>query len=216
MSERTTPVHSRLRTFLLVAGGFFLGVAVTIGGMWLSMYYFVSWVTESDISVGENPEGRLFEATAKLAESKNEYERWLALGDVAMWNVDAGSLDKASAFAQELLATADHYRNDWNYGNAIHKSHLVLGRIELRKGNTNSAVRHLLEAGKTAGSPQLNSFGPNMTLAKELLDVGERKPVLEYMELCGRFWKNDFGALAKWKQMIRSGRVPNFGANLLY
>ena len=216
MSESTAPIHYKLRLFVAAGIGFLIGVVVTIGGLLLSIRYFVSWAARSDVSVSENPERRLFDAAAKLSQSKDEYHRWLALDDVGMWNVDVGSLDRAKDYAEDLLATAERYKNDWNYGNTIHKGHLILGRIELRRGDRLTAAKHLLEAGKTPGSPQLNSFGPNMILAKELLEAGEQKAVLQYLELCGRFWKSDFGALEKWKEMISGGRFPNFGANLLY
>lgn len=216
MSESTARIHSRVRLLVFVGIGFLLGVAVTIGGIWLSIRYFVSWAAQSGVSVSENPEDRLFEAAAKLSRSKDEYHRWLALDDVGMWNVDAGSLDRAKDFAEELLPIAERYKKDWNYGNAIHKGYLILGRIDLRRGDRGAAAKHLLEAGNTPGSPQLKSFGPNMVLAKELLEAGEQKAVLQYLELCGRFWKSDFGALEKWKEMISGGKVPNFGANLLY
>jgi len=38
----------------------------------------------------------------------------------------------------------------------------------LKEGKVEDAKHYLLEAGKTPGSPQLNSFGPDMSLAEEL------------------------------------------------
>lgn len=158
----------------------------------------------------------LVKAGADLQTAKDEYERWIALGNVALWNVDAGALDTAKSFADELLATSERYKSDWNYGNAIHKGNLVLGRIELRKGDRKAAISYLLASGRTPGSPQLNSFGPNMTLAKELLEAGEREAVLEYFRLCEKFWNMSIASLGDWKEIVEKGRVPNFGANLLY
>ena len=62
----------------------------------------------------------------------------------------------------------------------------------------------------------MNSFGPNMSLASDLLEKGEREVVLEYFELCRKFWQLDMGRLDKWSQEIKSGTIPNFGANLVY
>ena len=39
------------------------------------------------------------------------------------------------------------------------------------------------------GSPQLNSFGPIMSLAEELLEQGEPDTVLEFFAECRKFWK---------------------------
>ena len=43
-------------------------------------------------------------------------------------------------------------------------------------GDSLAAGKYLVEAAHTPGSPQLNSFGPNVTLAKELLEMGLRRP----------------------------------------
>jgi hypothetical protein len=216
MNEIVPNRSSRLRTLALLGGGFVTGIAVTVAFIWGSLYYSVAQYAESPASTPDKPEDRLVEAAGRMSKATKQYDRWLALDDVAMWNIDAGSLDRAKDFADELLTAADQYKNDWNYGNAFHKGHIVLGRLALRQKDVPSAITHLLEAGKTPGSPQLNSFGPNMMLAKELLEVGERKAVLDYFELCGQFWKNDFGALSKWKDMVRKEKIPNFGANLVY
>ena len=77
-------------------------------------------------------------------------------------------------------------------------------------------IAYLIEAGRTPGSPQLNSFGPNMLLAKELLEKGETATVLEYLDLCTKFWRIDHGSVSTWKKLIADGKQPNFFANLLY
>jgi hypothetical protein len=93
---------------------------------------------------------------------------------------------------------------------------LVLGRLALRSGDREQAKRHLLEAGKTTGSPTLCSFGPNMMLAKELLEHGEREAVIQYLRLCGNFWYTNNHQTEQWIQEIEQGGVPDFGANLDY
>ena len=83
------------------------------------------------------------------------------------------------------------------------------------RGGTSGAPRHICwrRAG-VDGSPVLGSFGPNTALAKELLEHGERETVLEYFELCSRFW--DPEKLGVWADLVRAGRIPDFGGNLLY
>ena len=90
--------------------------------------------------------------------------------------------------------------------------------MALRAGDIETAKVKLLEAAKTDGSPQLNSFGPNMSLAKELIELGERDVVLVYFELCRRFWTGDgHGAvLDEWSAIVAAGGMPRFGANLRY
>ena len=159
---------------------------------------------------------RLFESTAELVAARTEYERWIAVGDVGLWSVDTGNLELAEAYANEALTIAEKYQNDWNYGNAIHKGHLILGRIALHKGDIAEAKKQLLLAGNTPGSPQLGSFGPNMILAKELLEIGEVETVLTYLDLCEKFWDFDLVKLNRWRDQVSKGESPNFGSNLIY
>lgn len=105
---------------------------------------------------------------------------------------------------------------DWNYGNAIQDSNQVLGRIALSKGDVAEAKKRLLASADSDGSPQLNSFGPNMRLAKELLDKGEKEVVLEYFDLCGKFWTMGAQRLATWSDVVNEGKTPDFGASLNY
>jgi hypothetical protein len=103
-----------------------------------------------------------------------------------------------------------------SFGRAIHHGHLVLGRVALVCGDIEKAKEHLIEAGRTNGSPDLNSFGPNMTLAKELLVAGEKDAVLQYFELCKAFWKLGADRLEIWSERVQNDEIPIFGANLRY
>jgi hypothetical protein len=128
----------------------------------------------------------------------------------------AGETEKAKAYANSLLQQAANHDCHCNYGDAIHVGNLVLGQIALAADDLPEAKRLLLEAGKSPGSPPLNSFGPNMLLAKDLLARGEREVVIQYFALCARFWELDRGRLEKWKAIVINGGTPNFGANLVY
>jgi tetratricopeptide (TPR) repeat protein len=129
---------------------------------------------------------------------------------------DAGDIRKARAYAARLLDESKSQRGGWNYGNAVHKANLILGRVAVAEGRLAEAVTFLRAAGETPGSPQLNSFGPNMSLAKDLLERGETEAVLAYLEACRVFWKMGGSRLDAWRQDVEAGRIPNFGANLRY
>lgn len=102
------------------------------------------------------------------------------------------------------------------HGNAIYYGHTGIGRAALRRGDIAEAKRRLLAALEMSGSPQLSSFGPNMSLARELLELGEREVVLEFLERCRAMWKLHGDQLDTWKVIVQDGRIPDFGANLLY
>src|SRR5690606_1423435 len=119
-----------------------------------------------DLTTKESPEEiRLYNLTKNL---QPKYE--------------AGKISEVKSDMSEIVDLLPNYENNWNYGNAVHKINIVSGRIALHEGKIEEAKTFLLSAGKTKGSPQLNSFGPNMTLAKELLENGEREVVIQYLD----------------------------------
>jgi hypothetical protein len=155
----------------------------------------------------------------KLADAKDDYSRWLALGDAALWSVNVGRLDDASAYARELHAGLVKYRTDWNYGNAVSKAHSAHGRVALQRGDLARAIRELALAGASPGSPQMDSFGPNLSLARDLLatnDAIARDAVRAHFDDIAKFWRLEAGALRVWRGDIAAGRAPNFGATLLF
>jgi hypothetical protein len=98
----------------------------------------------------------------------------------------------------------------------IHRANIVLGLAAVRQGDVEHAKEYLAAAGRVGRSPALSSFGPNMQLAKELLDRGQRDAVLAYLHDCSKFWSSGGPDLAKWADQIARGAIPDFGANVLY
>jgi hypothetical protein len=131
----------------------------------------------------------------------------------------AGEAAKADSYARELLALGVQLQKrpgfgPGMYGDATHVGNMVLGRLALAGGDVGKAKEHLLAAGRVPGSSVLKSFGPNMLLAQELIEKGEREVVVEYLDLCKQFWDMENGKLAAWKAVVREGDMPNFGQNL--
>lgn len=181
---------------------------------------FLAKLYRSDELVAERSEDRpafagkalsVLENSVKSADGEDKFDGLTQLAKVAF---EANDMGKAEAYANEVLRLAPQYARSWNYGNAIHDGNSVLGRIRLRQGKIAEAKNYLLMAGETPGSPQLNSSGPNMSLAKELLEKGERDVVLQYFELCGKFWKSGAKKLQDWREVVKGNRTPDFGANL--
>jgi hypothetical protein len=133
----------------------------------------------------------------------------------------ANDIQKARAYSQELMALGASQQNFPGFGpglysNATHIGNIVLGQIDLTNGDVNSVKSHLLSAAQIPGSPALSSFGPDMRLAKELLESGQRDVVLQYLDLCAKFWTNDRGRLQQWRDLVAHGGTPNFATNLGY
>ena len=155
-----------------------------------------------------------------FADMENAYEGFSEaqiypfLPALAKAAVNTGDLPKASLYANQLLNLAA--QNPKNNGDAIHDGNMVLGRVALAQNKALAAAEYLLAAGRTSGSPVLNSFGPNMSLAKALIEDNQRDVVLHYFELCRSFWKMGGKKLDDWTAMVKGGGQPSFGANLVY
>lgn len=146
----------------------------------------------------------------KAYSLENEIRKIYILQDLAKISFEAGEIEKAKNYSIELLKRAEMGEGKWFYGNAVHYGNIVLGKIALKENKKEEAKKYLIEAGKTPGSPQLNSFGPDFTLASELLKKGERQTVLEYLNLCEKFWKMGVETLKDWEALIKDGRTPDF------
>ena len=167
-------------------------------------------------SAPKTPDERYEKAVSDLNLTEDKYSRWCALGSAAKSSLEVGQIDEALSYAEELTDLIPSYQDDWNYGNAIQDSNIVFGIKALLSGDAILAQEFLLAAGRSPGSPQMNSFGPNMTLAKALVEAGHRDGVLTYLDLCRVFWSHHRGLLDHWHLQISEGGYPDFNANLIY
>ena len=145
----------------------------------------------------------LAEQESALALTTDQDKKSGMLGEMAETALAAGDTEKARKYAAELLEGANSGAN-WDQGNAIYTGNSILGSIALKDGDVAKAKACLIAAGKCGGSPQLNSFGPDMTLASELLRKGERETVIQFLELCGGFWNK--AMTEEWVKGIKNGR----------
>jgi tetratricopeptide (TPR) repeat protein len=127
------------------------------------------------------------------------------LPDMAQTAFDAGQYGKAKQYAETAI------RECPSDSDAVHWGNTILGRLALRDGDIATAKRHLIESARVTGSPVLVSFGPSMTLAKELIDRGERDVVINYLTMCNDFWQTDDHRPDQWIRVIQQGGVPDFG-----
>jgi hypothetical protein len=95
---------------------------------------------------------------------------------------------------------------------------LVLGRLAILDGNIDRAAIYLIAAGKTEGDGVLHTFGPNMSLARELLKRGKQEVVLTFLDECKTFWKTEYSSpfLDDWIAVVKAGGMPTFGGNLYH
>jgi hypothetical protein len=176
---------------------------------------------ETHCSKGESRPEAATQAFAELEKAFNlendELKRFLMTPFLAKAALEADEFDKARSYATDLLAkVALPDYSDSSDGYAIHHGNLVLGRLALKSGDVKKAKEYLLKAGQISGGATLCSFGPNMMLARDLLESGEREVVIQYLKLCANFWHTSDHRAEKWIYAIEQGTIPNFGANLRY
>jgi hypothetical protein len=92
----------------------------------------------------------------------------------------------------------------------------ALDRADKRRKDGRQPEIVFLASAESSGSPNLSSFGPNMSLARDLLEHGEREVVLAYFKRCGVFWRSGEDQLKEWTREIQNNVIPDFGANLRY
>jgi hypothetical protein len=117
---------------------------------------------------------------------------------------------EAADLALKSILAAESFKGNWNYSNALHIGHTVLGLLALRHEKIPKALSELHASANVAGSPQLGSFGPSMRLARGLLELGEAEQVLIFLEACSKFWEMGDSWIPIWQKKIRRGAIPNF------
>jgi tetratricopeptide (TPR) repeat protein len=131
------------------------------------------------------------------------------LPSIAKAALAAGELDKAAKYANQMLETAED--SSFYTGDYIYTGNSILGLVAVHEGNPDAAETYLLQAGETPGSPGLNSFGPDMSLAKELMNNGRRDSVLAFLRKCQKFWRSsEVNHLSQWIQEMEEGKTPDF------
>jgi tetratricopeptide (TPR) repeat protein len=143
-----------------------------------------------------------------VRKTKELYRRRYLYDHLAEIAYEAGEWSVAENAAKKSLSLSGKIRKDWYDGNAIHNGNCILGRLALRSGQLKKAISHLDRAGQTYGSPQLNSFGPNMRFAQEMLRAGQREAVIRYLNECKRFWEGKSETLSDCIAQIERGKSP--------
>ena len=167
-------------------------------------------------------------AMARKESGEAHYKRIQSLEDESLKAIKDGKISDADRLSRQLLAAnATTPKGEWYYGNAVYDGNQVQGQVALSRHDRAAARRFLLAAGDTPGSPQLDSFGPDLTLAAKLYDLGEHATVLRFLDRVGKFWGSPqnpqakdpkFGGLIAqqiatlkhWKNQVKASQRPSF------
>jgi len=152
---------------------------------------------------------------ANVAAMKGDQHLY-ALSDLVKQAVRESKFDDAKAIAKEMLGVAAKAPDNQLSGRATFDANLALGSVALREGDKKAAGQYLIAAAEAKGMPSLGSFGPNMTLARDLLNAGEKDTVLEFFRLMVISWPRESVQLGEWADRVRAGGKPDFGVYLMY
>jgi hypothetical protein len=114
------------------------------------------------------------------------------------------------AKARELLTLASHNTKDPNYGTATFLADMALGDAAFDRGDKSEAMRLFGAASEAPPTEYLQYNQIDMSLARKLVDAGERDAVAKFLDRCAKFNKGGM-PLAEWAAQIRKGTNPPLG-----
>ena len=142
--------------------------------------------------------------------------RYQALARYAWVPLDEGALDAATRAADELITEGQDPDSSLQRGDTLHHGYLIRGRVALRREDLAKARASLREAGRVPSSTMLETYGPNTTLAREMLDRGESAVVLQFLRECEGLWTGPRSQIARWVDQLSHGETPDLTSNLSY
>ena len=164
---------------------------------------------EQEIALLESVIERCEEDYENFLEIDDLQKRYFAICSASKAAFMLGKFEVARELADETLVLSEEVPKCWNYGNCTYYANWVLGMLALEDNDVVLAKSYLIKAGNSKGSPQLNTFGPNMLLAKKLLRAGEKEAVLEFIDSIEKFWKSGDKWLPIWRKKIIAGEIPH-------
>jgi hypothetical protein len=105
--------------------------------------------------------------------------------------------DRSTERDARTLADTPSNPNEYDLGQTL------LGRLAIARGNAAEAKRRLLASLKPPAKFKNPVFEPNMTLAQDIYDAGDKDAVLEFLEASRNVWKFDRGRIDRMINFVR-------------
>lgn len=116
---------------------------------------------------------------------------------LAMAEFDAGDDAAAERDAERALAASQKAAVPYNLAQT------TLGRIAAAKGDLNGAKTRLIASVTMLTALKNATFEPNMTLAQDVYDAGDRDAVVEFLEASRAVWKSDRGRIDRMISFVK-------------
>jgi hypothetical protein len=105
--------------------------------------------------------------------------------------------DAATERDARAMVDAPRSANEYNLGQTL------LGRLAIARGDVSEAKERLRASLKPPEKFKNPVFDPNMTLAQDVYDAGERDTVLEFLEASRTIWKSDRGRIDRMISFVK-------------
>lgn len=148
-------------------------------------------------------EDRCIEAQKKAIDKPRSYPLVKYAAEICY---KSANFEESKAFTLKLKENIDSFDRYTSKGQMLHDYHTLMGRHAIQDGDIEEAKKHLMQSIDVNPSAVMESFGPNMELAGDLLKQGEKDTVLSYLDGCAEFWKDE--PLQLWKTKIRENKMP--------
>jgi hypothetical protein len=209
-------------------------VAAGVLGIGMSAAYFVRFRVPLDLSIGLSPATAasdwlaswallaggiaivsLFQTMFRgIARGPKQHGRaWAVLGvGFAAILLFTGLRIAANPWKVKFNTSyAERLLRDANQDSAtVYRANLILAQAALDKDDLEGAGRYMVAAGETASFPALAQTGPDTTVARVLLQKGQKEPVVRYLGKFHALWPAGEVVLKRWETAIAAGRQPNF------
>jgi len=130
------------------------------------------------------------------------------LVELSLFAAELGDYERSSRYALEARAFGP---SSWE----LYSLCVVEGLIALNIGRVDEAIQCLARSMSASQTDEYASLGcgvraPNLVLAEELLERGERVEVLRHLLQCQDVWQFLKPQIDKWVGLIEDGEIPDF------
>ena len=151
-----------------------------------------------------------YSVAGSLLKKLSGYSRYLFLTDVAIYAYESELYSQSEIYAKELLHLANAFQKDQDHGNAVHYGNIVLGLVALERKDAELARYYLLQATTSSGSSEIERFGPDFTLARQMIEENEFIAVIDYLNLCRPLWTKGNSQIDQWIALLNENQIPDF------
>ncbi len=122
----------------------------------------------------------------------------------------------AATNAHQVLVDISNLEDESRVLHARHYAHIVLGHLSLQAGDVPRAVECLRLASSQNGDAAMRTYGPDLELAAQLVERGQRSAVVDYLTECIRISPGLAPMFREWVRKIESGIAVNLTTKAVY